>query len=171
MKIEVYISPPNENDVESYLKCLNDITVHNNTLTIPFPYTEEDAKNFLNFCEQKNREFNRVMNWAIRKADGELIGGIGFHGISAEKIIREEVGYWLAEPYRGKGILPKILNEVCEIGFMKYNFRRIEAPVFEWNNSSARVLEKCGFQFEGLLLNYYLKNNLIINCRMYAKIN
>jgi RimJ/RimL family protein N-acetyltransferase len=47
---------------------------------------------------------------------------------------------------------------------------RLEAPVFEWNRASMRVLEKCGFVREGLLRRSIFKDNEVIDSVLYARI-
>jgi RimJ/RimL family protein N-acetyltransferase len=80
------------------------------------------------------------------------------------------MGYWLGEPFRGKGIMTEVVAKVCEVGFSQYKLIRIEAPVFEFNTASGRVLEKNGFRAEGILRSYFLKNEKPVDVKMYARI-
>ena len=52
----------------------------------------------------------------------------------------------------------------------KLGLVRLEAPIFEFNRGSARVLEKNGFEFEGLRKKDYRKKGVFYNSLMYAKI-
>ena len=47
---------------------------------------------------------------------------------------------------------------------------RLEAPVFEWNPASMRVLEKCGFQREGIRRKGIFKDGQVIDAVMYARL-
>lgn len=47
---------------------------------------------------------------------------------------------------------------------------RLEAPVFEWNPASMRVLEKCGFVREGVLRRSVLKDGQVIDAVLYARL-
>jgi RimJ/RimL family protein N-acetyltransferase len=115
-------------------------------------------------------EHGKSTEWAIRDGDGALIGGIGFSRVYGKYSHKDELGYWLGQPYRGRGIMTQVVAKVCEVGFGHYKLRRIEAPVFEFNAASARVLEKNGFVAEGILRSYFLKNDKPVDVKMYAKI-
>ena len=52
----------------------------------------------------------------------------------------------------------------------RYDLARLEAPVFEWNAASMRVLEKCGFTKEGVLRRSVFKDGEIIDSVMYARV-
>ena len=93
----ISLGEPTLDDVDNLVKYLNNKEIYNNTLSIPYPYTEKDGKWFVNFVADKKKEFGELLNWAIREKQGNLIGGIGFHnGINKQKA---EIGYWLAKPY------------------------------------------------------------------------
>jgi RimJ/RimL family protein N-acetyltransferase len=82
-----------------------------------------------------------------------------------------EIGYWLAEPYWGRGIMPRVVKKAIEIIKIEWkDFIRIEAEIFSWNESSMRVLEKCGFTFEGILRKYTHGNGQDIDIHLYALI-
>ena len=53
--------------------------------------------------------------------------------------------------------------------FSNLKYRRLEAPIFDFNNASANVLVKSGYLFENDLPNHYTKGNKIISAKMYAK--
>ncbi|MES2731459.1 MAG: GNAT family protein [Bacteroidota bacterium] len=158
-------------DAPLLVKHLNHEKIFENTLMIPSPYTMNDAGWFITFVEERKQRYGRLNDWAIRDENGQLIGGVGFqveHGIHSHK---DAIGYWLAAPYWGKGISTKVVKVVTNIGFQEFGLRRIEAPIFPHNIASARVLEKNGFESEGILKNYHLKKNQPIDVKMYAKIN
>jgi len=60
-----------------------------------------------------------------------------------------EIGYWLGEPFWGRGIATEALGAMTEYAFAHFDICRLEAGVFEWNPASARVLEKNGYVLEG----------------------
>ncbi len=61
-------------------------------------------------------------------------------------------GYWLAEPFWGRGIMTAAAHACVDHVFADLPVVRLEAPVFAWNPASMRVLEKCGFAREGVLV-------------------
>ena len=81
-----------------------------------------------------------------------------------------ETGYWIGEPYWGKGFATEALNKVLDFAFDELQIVRVQAFVFEGNTASERVLEKCGFKQEGFLLKSYIKDNKYINSKLFAKV-
>jgi ribosomal-protein-alanine N-acetyltransferase len=164
----IYLSPPVRADIPSFVQYLNDRDIYERTLTIPSPYTMRDGEFFLNLCDEKNKEYRRVMNWTIRNARGELMGGIGWHGKYPLFKHREEVGYWMAKPLWNKGIMTKVLKKFCEYGFTQCGYSRIEAPIFDFNTPSQKVARKCGFELEGRLKMAYCKDGKFFDGMVYA---
>jgi ribosomal-protein-alanine N-acetyltransferase len=67
-----------------------------------------------------------------------------------------EIGYGFAESHHGKGIATAAVRLLVEKIFRETNLRKLLAYVHEENIASCRVLEKVGFQEEGLLRDHYL---------------
>ena len=155
-------------DVNTFVEFLNEKEIYVNTLAIPFPYTKENSEWFVSFVKKNKKEHGRIINWAIRNKEGKLIGVVGFHdGLDGHKA---EIGYWLAKPYWGQGIMSATVKKICEVGFKEFRLSRITANVFEQNIGSARVVEKCGFTLEAACLkNYYKKDGKLFNGKLYAK--
>ena len=131
----------------------------------PFPYTARDARNWLDLVV----DAKPVTNFAIDVA-GEAVGGIGFttqHDVDRRSA---EIGYWLGEPFWGRGIATEALIAVTEYAFANFDLCRLYAHVFDWNAASARVLEKAGYEFEGRLRKSVTKDGQTIDQLMYAKI-
>lgn len=81
---------------------------------------------------------------------------------------RAEVGYWLAKPFWGRGIMTAVVRRLCRHAFDEYGLAKITAQVSLHNPASARVLEKCGFQQEGCLRKHFLKDGRFIDARLFA---
>ncbi|MDP6909636.1 MAG: GNAT family N-acetyltransferase, partial [Flavobacteriales bacterium] len=129
-------------DEERLIETINHPEIAKTTLTIPHPYTTKDAQWWLNQCEQQNNCGEPQKNWALRNANGLLCGGIGLHfkyGINSHK---DEIGYWLMRDLWGKGIMTKIVAKFSDYCFSERGLKRLEAPIFEINPVSGRVLEK-----------------------------
>lgn len=110
----------------------------------------------------------QIVNWAIRKEADKLIGGIGLEGPGLDRSHRAEIGYWLAKPYWGQGIMTAVVKVVCKHSFESLGIGKITAHVFSFNNASARVLEKCGFEQEGYLKKHFVKNGRFIDAKSYG---
>jgi [ribosomal protein S5]-alanine N-acetyltransferase len=98
------------------------------------------------------------VRWAITlKGVETVIGTCGLHAWDSFSM-RAEVGYELARPYWGQGLMREAIRAVLTYGFTQMNLRRIAAIVLVGNIASARFLEKLGFQREGLTRQYELVN-------------
>lgn len=88
----------------------------------------------------------------------ELCGVIGLKPQSDIYRMSVEVGYWIGEPYWGQGIAHQALEQIISFGFAELSINRIFAAVFSQNAASIKVLEKAGFQKEGILKKAVFKN-------------
>lgn len=87
--------------------------------------------------------------WCIElKEIGEAIGSIGVVAVN-EKVQSMEVGYCLSCDYWNKGIMSEALEAVVEYLTNEVGARRIAARCDTRNPYSAKVMEKCGFKYEG----------------------
>ena len=174
MKLNVnngfFISDIVATDQAAYIEHLNEKQIYDQTLAIPYPYTEADAQWWVNNVADITKKQGRSVNWGIRRTDGFLVGGIGFHDFELGRSHKAELGYWLAKPYWGKGIMTEAVKVATKFGFMEFGLVRITANVFHFNTGSARVLEKAGYQLEGLLRSHYKKDGTIFDGKLYAKV-
>jgi RimJ/RimL family protein N-acetyltransferase len=131
----------------------------------PFPYTERDARNWLDAVIGLEPETNFAIDVA-----GEAVGGIGYT-IQYDVARRSaEIGYWLGEGFWGRGIATEALIAVTDHAFANHDLCRVFAHVFDWNGASARVLEKAGYAFEGRMRKSDTKEGQTIDQLMYAMI-
>jgi RimJ/RimL family protein N-acetyltransferase len=128
----------------------------------PSPYTRADAEAWLAIALAQNPEASFV----IAVAD-ELAGGIGLHlGQDIERV-SAEVGYWLGEPFWGKGIATAALVHFSRHAFAAYGLTRIFAVPFADNHASRRVLEKAGFTFQCVLRRSAVKHGRVVDQALY----
>ena len=153
-------------DALALVKHLNDRDIYENTLRIPFPYSDDDANWFIEHAGETAAQHGHPLHFAIRQQQGELIGGCGFNSVAYEH--RAEIGYWLAKPFWGRGIMTDVVRTLCEHAISQWKLIRITAHVFEFNVASARVLQKCGFQLEGRLRKHHVKDGRPIDSQLYA---
>lgn len=131
----------------------------------PYPYTANDARNWLEMVVGHEPETNFAMDVA-----GEAVGGIGFTLQPDVGYRSAEIGYWLGEEFWGRGITTEALIAVTDYAFWRFDLCRLYAHVFEGNQASARVLEKAGYEFEGRLRKSVTKEGRTIDQLMYAMI-
>jgi RimJ/RimL family protein N-acetyltransferase len=151
-------------DRESLVRYANNPRVARNLRDrFPHPYTDRDARNWLDVVVDAEPE----TSFAITVA-GEAVGGIGYTLQYDVDRRSAEIGYWLGEEFWGRGIVTEALIAVTEHAFANHDLCRVYAHVFEWNPASARVLEKAGYAFEGRLRKSVIKEGQTIDQLMYA---
>ncbi len=79
-----------------------------------------------------------------------MVGALGAHWVSQPNGTME-LGYSLAEPYWGRGLTTEAAGAVTDHVFTEYPVERLQARVFVGNEPSGKVLERLGFQQEGVL--------------------
>jgi RimJ/RimL family protein N-acetyltransferase len=164
----IHLSEFQSSDKAALIEHLQERQIYDNTLRIPYPYTEADADAWLAHVETTRREQGRPLSWAVREAQGQLVGACGFEGLVVGASHRAEVGYWLARPYWGRGIMTAVVRAACAFAFAELGVVKVTAHVFAANRASVRVLEKCGFQAEGYLKKHYRKDGVFIDARAYG---
>lgn len=129
----------------------------------PNPYTEQDAINFIKHTQETDKE----SIFAI-VSDQQAVGSIGL--MFQDDIYRfsAEIGYWLGESYWGKGIISTAIPIITRHAFKDLKFNRVFAKVSAKNTASMRVLEKTGFQLEGIGRKASFKNGEWIDEYNYA---
>ena len=151
-------------DKDALVKYANNDKISKNLRdSFPFPYTEKDAQAWITAATNQNPETNFVI-----ANNNELIGGIGLMFQPDVYRFSAEIGYWIAEPFWGKGIASLALTALSKYAFEQFGLNRIFAGVFQGNRASMRVLEKSGFKLEGRLRNAVYKNNQFKDQLMYS---
>lgn len=167
----VFVSEFTSLDKAALIAYLNEEEIYDNTLAIPYPYTERDAKWWLAHISEQTKKQGKSTSWAIRTRDGGLIGGVGFHDVDIPDPNVAELGYWLAKPFWGQGLMTDVVRKVCDFAFAQRGLSRITAHVFIHNAASVRVLEKAGFSYEGVLEQYAVKEGKRLDVVVYAITN
>ncbi|MHB9150370.1 MAG: GNAT family N-acetyltransferase [Thermoleophilia bacterium] len=129
----------------------------------PHPYRLEDAESFL----QSVTEQEPPTVFAIA-SDGEAIGIVGLTIGQDVHRFTAELGYWLGEPFWGRGIMTGAVLALVEHGFAELGLVRIYAEPYAGNLGSARVLEKAGFTLEGRLRANVFKAGRVRDQFVYA---
>ncbi|MFZ5975148.1 MAG: GNAT family N-acetyltransferase [Bacillota bacterium] len=155
-------------DVQSIAHFANNKKIADNLRNaFPHPYTEKDAKAFISAC--LNADERKKCLRAI-SVDGTAIGSIGIFLKDDVYSKSAELGYWLAEPFWGKGIMSAAVPRICGHAFAAYDIVRIFAEPYASNTASRKVLEHAGFVLEGILRKSVFKNGQILDSCIYALI-
>ena len=164
------LTPFERDDKPNLLRYMNDSVLYANTLRVPSPYTETDADNWLAITEKEVQDYSFPINWAVRSLEHGVIGGIGSFLHTGLEGHRDEIGYWLASPFRGAGMMTEIVGYFCQYLFeSRPTLVRIEARVFSHNPASVRLLEKVGFEHEGFAKKLHLKNGVYLDTFLMVK--
>ncbi|MCB9848896.1 MAG: GNAT family N-acetyltransferase [Phycisphaeraceae bacterium] len=126
-----------------------------NTLTLPHPYTEADAHDFVDRVEAGMEAGNRVTFLIRRRADGAGVGTIGL--VLEPPHHRAELGYIIRLSERGQGYATEACRGVLAYGFGELGLHKITAAWFTDNPASGRILEKLGFHEEGRLREHFFR--------------
>ncbi len=159
-------------DVRSWrVSDLDSLVAHANNRNIwinlrdrfPHPYTRHDGQRFI----RSMREANPETAFALA-VDGSAVGGIGFvlqHDVDR---VSAEIGYWLGEPFWGRGITTEALVAVTRYAIETHGLTRLFAVPFSHNAASCRVLEKAGYVREALLRRSAIKDGRVVDQFQYA---
>lgn len=134
---------------------------------IPYPYTQKDAKDYIN--QMLEADQNEIFAFAIVVGD-QVVGSIA---VSRKDNIHHrtgELGYYIGEPFWGKGYGTSAVKQMCRYIFLNTDIIRIFAEPFAYNIPSCRILEKNGFTCEGILRSNAVKNGCILDMKMYSLI-
>jgi RimJ/RimL family protein N-acetyltransferase len=129
---------PMRGDVPDLVKLADNKTIAERLVRLPSPYTRADAIGFVETYAQRADE----RPYAITQ-DGRLIGVVGLTFFRDEP---PELGYWLGEPFWGRGIMSEAVRGLLEAAWDTGLVEQIRARALASNSQSLRVLEKAGFQ-------------------------
>jgi RimJ/RimL family protein N-acetyltransferase len=162
-------------DAKAIAALVNDRRIAENTARIPHPYTLADAEAFITAAagsateaafaitlarDTRDRERARPgldpgwepafgQDHAPHSDRGTLIGMCGLEWHPGEE---PEIGYWLGVPYWGRGYATEAAHAVIDHAFEDLRLELLTAGARVSNPASRRVLEKCGFQWTGVVL-------------------
>lgn len=156
-----------ENDIGVMAVLANNERISRNLRdAFPFPYTIQDATNFVKLADSRDSGIIFAIDF-----DGLYVGNIRI--VPGQDVYRQsaEIGYFLGEPYWNRGIATKAVDLLTDYCFCQLGFVRVWAGVFEYNVASQRVLEKCGFKREAILKLAVSKQGKLWNEIRYAKLN
>ena len=104
----------------------------------------------------------------FRREDQRLVGGLSLSNIRRGVTLAVTLGYWIGAPFHNRGYMTEAVDTVLPFVFGTLWLHRIEAACLPSNQSSIRVLEKCGFEREGLARRYLRINGVWQDHLLYA---
>jgi RimJ/RimL family protein N-acetyltransferase len=146
-------------DRQRLIKLANNWKVAKNLSTMPYPYTDAAADEWLG----KQAELlagGKTVPLAVT-IDGELIGGIGIGVRDSEEW---ELGYWLGEPYWNRGYASEAATALRDFAFSGLKLPAIVAGHFADNHASGRILAKLGFRYTSEKQRYCMARGADVRC-------
>ena len=164
-----YLSRIVRADKAAYLEHFADPEIAQNLWPFRSPTQRRMSTGGFDRCEQSVG--SPTTNFALRAPSGYLIGAIGVVGALSPGAHSAEFGYWLAQSYRGHGLMPRVIRTFSDYAFQELRIHRLFATPFSSNLASHRALEKAGFQREGLLRHHHLKQGIYLDAIIYGRIS
>ena len=130
-------------DIDTLFAAINDESLVRNLARAPWPYTRDDAAQFLATPRPMLQP-----NFLIFRRDGQeprLLGCIGFGDDGYGHI---ELGYWIARDHWGRGYATEAGCAVLDIA-RTLGHPEMQAEHFADNPASGKVLRKLGFRPTG----------------------
>ena len=166
--MKVSIRPWRREDAPALAESLSNKKVQANLRDgLPYPYTEKDALEYID--SMLAADPSGTFAFAI-EVDGKVAGSIGAFRQGNIHRRTAEVGYYVGEPYWGRGIMTEALKQLCEYVFANTDIIRLFAEPFAYNIGSRRVLEKNAFKMEGILRSNAVKGGKVLDMVMYSLI-
>ena len=163
---DLRVRPWRKDDLDALLRYANNPKIASNLRDqFPHPYTRRDASDYLSFV----RAMDVPTSFAVEH-EREAVGGIGFRLGTDIARLSAEMGYWLGEPFWGRGWMTRAVQAASEWALDDYKLTRVFAQVFSHNVGSMRVLEKAGFEREGIMRRSAIKNGVVLDQVLYAKV-
>lgn len=148
------LRPMEPKDAPSLTKNANNFKVWLNLKDLmPHPYKLGDAEWFINHVS----EDDPVQKMGIM-IEEQVAGVIGINLNTDIYVMNAHLGYWIGEPYWGKGYMSKAVKAFIPYIFDHFDIAKIESAAFSRNHASIRILEKNGFRLEGVLRKHAFKN-------------
>ena len=162
------LRPWKREDADDLAAVLKDRSILDNLRDgLPYPYTREDAVQFI--AAMLSADPWKTYAFAIT-LDGRVVGSIGASRQENIHIRTAELGYYIGRQHWGQGVATSAVQQICAYIFEKTDILRIFAEPFAENIASCRVLEKAGFQLEGILRQNAVKNGVVRDMKLYAMV-
>ncbi|GGF78333.1 N-acetyltransferase GCN5 [Azorhizobium oxalatiphilum] len=138
---------PRIEDVPAVAALANNHRIAEMTANLPYPYRLSDARTFVETLAQ-GPDATTFALFLKSEGNQEFAGMCSFGRRPPETV--HEIGYWIGEPFWGKGIATEAMRAVIDYAFSETDIDQLAAAARVVNPASRRVLEKCAFQWSGV---------------------
>ena len=140
----VLLRPFTLDDVASVTNACQDPGIHRWTLTLPWPYREHHARDWIASHEEKRALGTSGQFAVVDAADDRLLGSLGFDQFDWE-ISKAIVGYWVAAPERNRGVATRALLLGTTWALEELGLSELQLMTLIGNIASERVAQKAAF--------------------------
>ena len=151
------IRPFKKSDANQVYEVCNDFEISKTTLGIPFPYTLEDATNFIKYTNDAiSNQKSYELAITLKENSDELVGCISLMGIK-RPADKAELAYWVAKKFWNNGIATEAAKAITEYGFHTLKLNSIFVRFLDNNPASGKVMEKIGMKYVGKMREHEYK--------------
>ncbi len=138
-------------DLPRFPEFLNDWDVVKWLARVPYPYSMDDAMWWFDHIQEAYRK-NQSEFFVIASKEDVLMGALGFHALtlSEPKEGELEIGYWLAKPYWGSGLMSEAVTAALPLVFARPEITKLTSFTDPDNQASQNVLRKSGLRYLGI---------------------
>jgi RimJ/RimL family protein N-acetyltransferase len=129
-----------DKDTGELVRLLKDKRIAEMTARIPYPYTLDDAKDWIQKSNAEIKIGKSVALAIIRRDDQTFLGGIG---------LDSELGYWLGIDYWRQGYMTEAVRAFLHFAFVTLRVEKIMGSAKEVNIASRKIFERMGFRETG----------------------
>jgi [ribosomal protein S5]-alanine N-acetyltransferase len=169
----LFLRPPAHSDFRAWSALRRDSAAF---LTPWEPTWAEDhlsRKSFTNRVYWASRSISNgtaVPLFLVRRADEVLLGAITLDNIRRGPAQAGTTGYWIGAPFARQGYMREAIEALVHYAFQTLDLSRIEAGCLPENVPSRRLLEHCGYKYEGVAQSYLQINGRWRNHVLYANL-
>jgi len=116
--------------------------------------TRKGFANRVYWAHRSIRDGSALPLFLIRRADLALVGAITLDNIRRGPAQAGTLGYWIGAPFARQGFMREAIEGVVHHAFDRLDLSRLEAACLPENQASRRLLESCGFKYEGVAQSY-----------------
>jgi [ribosomal protein S5]-alanine N-acetyltransferase len=132
--------------------------------------TRKSFTNRVYWAQRSIANGTAVPLFLIRRADDALMGAITLDNIRRGPAQAGTTGYWIGEAFARQGYMREAVSALVHYAFSNLDLSRIEAGCLPENTPSRRLLESCGYKYEGVAQSYLQINGRWRNHVLYANL-
>lgn len=142
---ELYVRPLRSSDRKQIVsKSIESQSFHSRWVSAPV--TNHTFNVYFQRCK---RDDHRGFVVCLHQND-DIVGVVNLNNIVFSSIQSCSIGYYIFEAYKQQGLMTDAINIVVEYAFKSIGLHRVEADIQPANMASRRLVQKCGFKFEGV---------------------